>query len=739
MADLPNGFALSPAPTSNKIEDDEKQRDRSEPFVGRAVDAGRVRFLSVSQIKLYDHDQHGGCKRKYAFKYHFRVKISDETESTRAGREEYAKSLEIYLKTGEDVMPPVLRAAKHLFPKPGPDVDSEKPLGDHGAAVTLRDALLYGGLPSKWDLYLQRKLSGADERIERATAEGDTERLKGLAIERRWIVDAATFIAATPLEARPERTAAEIARLAGLTANGIPFDGAADFRHRRGWYVNDYGMLVQEDPGLVVFEVGDLKSTKQISDRVNRKKEVIRGYAKTVEQVLDDPQMLGYGVHGANLYPDATHARLTHVYVQTQGTLCGERRSGLLTVEEVRQRWRRVDKLAADIEDMVANTSSPDDVPYNIAACNAYNRRCPYDLLCKRDMPVSVLLQLREPGQEENKSMSNGFFDSVSSNVPPPPPNGATVQSAGFFGSSTTTAPAVSAPPPPPPQTDAERAAAVEAAKSEFASLTPLQRQAVHFAGIDGYTVGMGCNGVGFYATQNPQHLGGHLVIEPGHVHNANCKVPVQQPPAVGQVNPPDSPPHDPVSDAAPLTPEQIAQIADPEIRARAESNAVQHAGRAAAEVAANPKAEKKGGRCPSSNQKIQLTIKEASDRKKTCSCGKEHKIKPDQIIFEVDTPFFVVPSHNLPKVETPTAPPSPAPVQQMLPTVVPPAVASPPPPEPTVASPSPPAPSLAVVPPPPSMAAVTPDQATQLLVTDITKRIARALIEALKPFAEES
>lgn len=690
MADLPAGFAVDPLQSfGRKVDDGEdEKRDRSRPFVGGAIEEGRVRFLSVSQLKLWDHTQFGGCKRRYAFKYKFRIKISDETESTKSGREEYAKGLEDYYVSGEDALVPVLRAAKHLFPKPGPDIESERPLGDYGAAVTLRDAVLFGGAPDRWDRHFRQKLDRVDYKIEKAAKECDTERLKGLVVERKWIVDAASFVAALPPENRSIATQNEIQRLAGLTANGIPLDGAADIRHRRQEYINNYGILTREDADKVVVEVADLKSTKQISDRTNRKTgEIYKGYAKTVEQVLDDPQMIGYGVHAADLYRDATHVRLTHIYVQTKPPLHGERRTGLITVDEVRQKWRRVDGLASEIEEAVANTTTPEEFPYNPASCNSYNRPCPFEALCKRpEMTIMDALQLRQPGEE--KSMSNGLFDLVGGLPPPPNGTNGAAASVGLFGSVGEVPPPTTALPPPPVQSDAERAAAIEAAKAA------LLQESKFIDGIEGYPKGMGCNGLGYYVNQD--HGGGHAAVEVGHVHNANCKIAPQQVPAIGQVNPPDQPPRDPIAESSPLTPEQIAGIVDPEIRSRAEEHARQHALRVAADEAAKPKTEKKtGGRCPLAGQKMQLTVKEAAQRpiKKLCTCGKEHKVKPDSITFEGDTPFFVVPSHNIPKTETtdvaPAAAATSASAQTELPvstTSMQELVAMIPPPPPTVA-----------------------------------------------------
>ena len=167
-------------------------------------------------------------------------------------------------------------------------------------------------------------------------------------------------------------------------------------------------------------------------------------------------------------------------------------------------------------------------------------------------------------------------------------------------------------------------------------------------------------------------------------------------PPAIGAINPADSPPHDPVAAAAPLTAEQIAAITDPAIRRVAEEHARAAAQRAIEEAqqaqASGAAAPKTSGRCPAGGQLRELTNQEVSTHKITCTvCGKKDlKITKH---FSADFKSATVPGHVMPKRD---AAPASAPA---------PAAATPQPPAP----PAPPAPSIAAAPPAPPPAVLAP------------------------------
>ena len=46
---------------------DQVEKKDDKPFLGRAVQNGNVRFLSVSAIEKFDPSRYGGCERRWAF------------------------------------------------------------------------------------------------------------------------------------------------------------------------------------------------------------------------------------------------------------------------------------------------------------------------------------------------------------------------------------------------------------------------------------------------------------------------------------------------------------------------------------------------------------------------------------------------------------------------------------------------------------------------------------------------
>lgn len=69
--------------------------------------------VSVSQIASFDPTQPAGCPRRWWFRY-VAGKPEPETASKSKGKDFHA-SIEHYLKTGEDVLSPEVRAGKHLI------------------------------------------------------------------------------------------------------------------------------------------------------------------------------------------------------------------------------------------------------------------------------------------------------------------------------------------------------------------------------------------------------------------------------------------------------------------------------------------------------------------------------------------------------------------------------------------------------------------------------------------------
>lgn len=530
---------------------------------GKAVVNGKIRFLSASQIVAFDPRQPGGCPRRWAFQKLFGKK-EEVTDALRKG-DVWTKELEHYLKTGVNVLSPVLRAAQHLFPKPGPDIESEVQLArDFKKAVELRDQML----------------------------RGDTS----------------------------DYTHARLLDVATITANGIPFSGAADFRHRRGVHVDEDGVLKLEPPHTV--EIGDLKTTSRISSFTARNGTVYQGYAKTVDQVVRNVQMLLYGAHSLNLYPGTEHVRLSHVYAQSKNGLSAKKVTGLVSAEVVKERWRGVVEIVKEMEQVAEigrEESDADKIDYNLQACNSYNRLCTHAPYCNRPAPTVVqLLQIKLPTYK-GEQMSNGLFDTFGA---PPPTNGVHTPRA--------------AAPPVLPQSEIARAAEIEAEKQKLLGNYEAAKEAervkvIMGGGVQGQQV---CNTCRVQLTvENSSRL------QNGHVVHVGC------PGNIAAINPPDAPPFDLRNAAAPLSAEIIATIADPELKERATAHAAAVAEMAPANDA---KPTKESGRCIGGGKTISLSRAQAAKGKMDCPmCNKDVKLKVSD-----DFETGVVAMHNRPKAE---------------------------------------------------------------------------------------
>jgi len=579
------------------------------PSPGYTVKNGNIRYLSISQVVKFDPNEDGGCNRRWAFRYVFGKK-EEETFAQRGGTE-FAKQLEHYLKTGEDVLTPVLRAAKHLFPQPGPDLEVEKYLGDLNQAVALRDEFLKSGVK------------------------------------------------------------VDLTSVAGLAFCGIPFDGKADFRHRRGEYVDIDGSIRAEDSGMRVVEIGDLKTTSRINDHISSGGKIYKGWGKTVDQVLSHPQMVAYGIHASNIYPDATHIRLSHIYAQTKNGYHGAKRTGLLSVEEVRRRGGRIESLVREMMD-VAKVSRPEDVAPNIRSCKAFNKDCPHAAYCDRPAGTFAdLLQITTAPTESTKSTkassevttykgdSMGLFEEMRNNsngtktstaLPPLPPQTSTSVPQPPTQTSAPQAPtSTSAPQLPTPTVDTLVVARMK-----------IQQGTLRDAGNGNVYDKEGADS-GFilrhmtevekaaFAAEIPKTREEFLKFarEAGGFPTgalATTEVPTV-PLSIAAINPADAPPVDMVAAAAPLPPEVIATIEDAEIKQRAET----HAQMSAARAAVDPKEKK--GKCSFVGTVVPVTQKEATTRKKKCPvCNADFKLKDKD--FTEDFSSIVVPKHKKPDLE---------------------------------------------------------------------------------------
>jgi hypothetical protein len=580
--------------------------DEGKVFKGSAVKNGIVRFLSVSAIKMFDKECDGGCPRKYWFHYVGKKKL-EKTKALKKGIG-FAKDLEHYLKTGEDVLPPELRPAMKYLPKPGPDIEVERKF---------------------------------------ATGKDGADILRAIEL-REWVKRSPTL-----QPGDPARIIADIRRFAGLAVVGIPIDGAADFRHRRGEYVDSDGELRPEPRGLRVEETGDLKVMARVHPHKILKGKnagkILPSFAKNAAYVCADVQMLGYGVYSADRDPDLTHVRLSHVSA-AKDRRDAVKATGLIPVEQLRERWRRVEGVVEQIEQVVLATSAADVEP-NLSACDAYTHvdpqnpggpplpGCGHRYYC----PLSITQvgpRMMGPVMEETMSLFDQL-DAPSS----APANG---QSA------------------PAPLDPAVYAAQLEAEKTKLLATMqpqgscgicgqPLLANQMKMQSLDGVYKHISCLAASTAPSAAPAPP---APTPPVPVAAASAPTPPAPPvppqPAVGIV-PPDVPQGTMLQYADAVPPEAIAEIQDPALRAKVEEHARQQA------AAAAQRALEEGATgavwCKMTAQKIAVTVDMVSLGKYTCECGKQWTYK----VLKPENSAITVPKHKPVKVAAP-APPAPTP-----------------------------------------------------------------------------
>jgi len=588
---------------------------KKRPFIGSSVVNGKIRYSSVSAVKTFDPAS-DGCPRKWAFQYPFQKKLL-KTAALEGGIDN-AEKLEWYLKSDENVLPPVLQPAQKFYPTPrNPktgllDLEVEQPLGDIEKAVYYRDAYL--------------KLTLAELANPALVAE----------------------------------TLQRMQRFAGLTACGIPLEGAADFRHHRGEYIDEEGVLRAEAAGAIVVETGDQKVISLISSRTTSKGLVLQGWAKTSAQVCADSQMVGYARAAVDKYPDATHHRLSHIYAQ-KSAKGAAKRTGIISVAQVLERWHGVEQVVGQMV-QAATAQKIEDVEPNTNACDSFTHVSPEDGKTtlkgcghRYYCPLGNVVFQNMLGQHKESAMS--LFDTLDPSALP-------------AGMTLTPAPSTAPVPPPAPPVDRETERALIEFEKARLRAEDHTRVACPIVGC-----GVGCQ-PGWLKTGSD---GGFVqCLWPGHTPQFAAPPPPAAP-AIG-VTPPDAPPPAPLLHAAaPLPPAALAEITDPALRATVEQHAAEHA-RLDAEKAAKEQAEKVAAGtniwCSESGQRIVLTMEMALARKYTCSCTKIITLKPakqEDGIYQATLPRHK-PAN---KTEAPTppqlVPPPPPVVQEMVP---------PPPPE---------------------------------------------------------
>lgn len=331
---------------------------RERPYFGPAVTADRdLRYTSVSSIQSFDEEgTDGGCQRKW-----WGTKVGGWEDPGSVAQERGVKfhaEVEHYYLTGEDVRGPVMRSGAHLLPRRGPDIFIEQAFGAAVEEEYIRGRLLVESDPLKIES-MRRRLAWVEGQL----------RLPGGTVP--------------------------------LLAGGVPLVGFIDMRHQRGEYVDESGVLRQEEVSGVV-EPLDHKTTSSIKD-----------WAKSGTAIANTVQMVGYGVRVAGIVPEIRYVRPSHVYYQTRGALTAKKSTLLVPVADILAKWRRVDALVDEMRH-VARKGAVEDVRPNFNACSTFGG-CPHQEYCPRaERTIYHVLGI------SGDTMSNGLFGSICSPSQPP-------------------------------------------------------------------------------------------------------------------------------------------------------------------------------------------------------------------------------------------------------------------------------------------------------------------------------
>lgn len=136
---------------------------------GRAVQDGKVRFLSVSSLEKGDSSKPTGCLRRWHYQYIGGIKEAPSDAMERGTR--LHGEIAHYLTTGEQVLSSQVLAGMHMIPEPGDDllvehdIVPEMPNGKSGIEIA---PLRAAGIPlvGAIDLIHQRGTNKGTEAIE---------------------------------------------------------------------------------------------------------------------------------------------------------------------------------------------------------------------------------------------------------------------------------------------------------------------------------------------------------------------------------------------------------------------------------------------------------------------------------------------------------------------------------------------------------------------------------------------
>lgn len=285
--------------------------------------------------------------------------------------------------------------------------------------------------------------------------------------------------------------------VSGLDCAGVPVVGYVDCVNATGEGQNDAGESVVESE---VVEATDWKTTKRIDDEIDPDTGIVikKGLAKTAEQLSRTHQMVGYGEWLRRLHPTASAVRLSHGVFQTEGPRLAVKRSALVTVEEIRERWRRSERVAEGMK-AAARVKDVTQLPANLASCTAYGG-CPFRADCPRESQAILASLFRKGETMSLLDKINARKNGATMPAPTAPDPGAIAAEAAKLAAEETAMRTASvvppdAPEPTPPKAEAPAAepAKKRKAKSEKAIESVIEEHANALARLHDVTLYLNC------------------------------------------------------------------------------------------------------------------------------------------------------------------------------------------------------------------------------------------------------
>jgi len=162
------------------------------------------------------------------------------------------------------------------------------------------------------------------------------------------------------------------------------------------------------DPPLVGYiDILDLSDPKQ-PVVIDHKTTSSWNWAKTSEQLRNDPQMIAYAQHALYECSAADTVEVSHIQYRTKGAPDARRVSAVLSREHVEQHWAELVELAAEMK-KASLLESVEEAEPNYSSCGAFGG-CPYADTCaafkKNDKPFAGIGNLKSETQKRKTEMS---------------------------------------------------------------------------------------------------------------------------------------------------------------------------------------------------------------------------------------------------------------------------------------------------------------------------------------------